>query len=62
MTRSVFSDLENSPPSKKGYQSVRGRAHDLLWMASLAARRGGSDPILFQMILHVGRKSKKILK
>ena len=62
ITRSVFADLENIPPSKRGYQSVRGRAHDLLWMASLAARKGGSAAILFQMILHVGRKSKKVLK
>lgn len=63
VTRSVFADLENIPPSKSSYQSVRGRAHDMLWMASLACRGAkGSDPVLFQMILHVGRKSKKVLK
>jgi hypothetical protein len=65
ITRSVFADLENIPPSKRGYQDVRGRAHDMLWMASLVCRSSrarGKPEILFQMILHVGRKSKKILK
>ena len=64
VTRSVWSDLENIPPSKKGWQDLRGRAHDLLFMASLAARKANSKTggVLFGMILYVGRRSKQVYK
>lgn len=40
MTAAVFALCE---PPKGSYEDVRGRAHDVLWMASCAARGGGSD-------------------
>lgn len=43
------------PPRAQGVQSVRGRAHDMLWMAAMAAREGGcSATITVQM--GVGRR------
>ncbi len=43
-------------------QDTMGHLWDVLWMASLAARRGGSDPILFQLLLRHGRKQRATLK
>lgn len=57
VTRSVWGDIERCPP----LQDVRGRAHDLLWMASLAARRGGSET-LFSLIMQVGRSKRRTYK
>lgn len=57
VTREVWADIEHCPPM----QDIRGRAHDLLWMASLAARRGGSVT-LFSVIMQVGRTKKQIYK
>lgn len=57
VTREVWSDIERCPP----LQDIRGRAHDLLWMASLAARRGGSVT-LFSVIMQVGRTKKQVYK
>lgn len=57
VTREVWADIERCP----AMQDVRGRAHDLLWMASLAARRGGSVT-LFSVIMQVGRTKKQIYK
>ena len=63
VTAAVWADLSVIPPSKAGSQDVRGRAHDLLWMASLAARRASSTAtVLFRMILHVGRRSSQTYK
>jgi hypothetical protein len=50
LTRALWAAIEAIPPSLEGIADVRGRAHDVLWMASLAARRGGSD-IYFKVIL-----------
>lgn len=57
VTREVWADIERCPP----LQDIRGRAHDLLWMASLAARRGGSVT-LFTVIMQVGRTKRQIYK
>lgn len=57
VTREVWADIERCPP----LQDIRGRAHDLLWMASLAARRGGSVA-LFTVIMQVGRTKRQIYK
>lgn len=63
VTASVWNDLEAIPPRYQGMQDVRGRAHDLLWMASLAVRRGGSkDMLLFQVHLSVGRRTLQTYK
>lgn len=61
VTRSVWNDIESIPPSKRGWQDIRGRSHDVLFMASLAARRGKRES-LFEVILHVGRRSRQTYK
>jgi len=57
MTRALFTALEK--PSKRG-EDLRGRAHDVLWMALLAGRRHQEelfqgDPIPY-VVLSEGRK------
>lgn len=54
MTRSAWAAIEAIPKSAEGLQDVRGRAHDVLWMASLAARsaaRSGKTRVGFKVIL-----------
>lgn len=50
VTAAVWADL-NDIPAWADWQDLRGRAHDLLWMASLAARRAQGNELLFQVIL-----------
>jgi hypothetical protein len=38
VTRALWATIEAIPKSLAGIADVRGRAHDVLWMASLAAR------------------------
>ena len=61
LTAALFADIENIPARCVG-QDVRGRAHDVLWMASLAARRsrGGSD-CAFSVLLDV-REGRRTLE
>src|SRR5262249_54497528 len=62
MTAGVWALLQ---PREGSHEDLRGRAHDVLWMASLAARRSrpdtdrasftvriGSDDV--EMVLHIG--------
>lgn len=59
VTREVWADIERCPKM----QDVRGRAHDVLWMASLAARGNGSSSAkLFSVIMQVGRTKRQIYK
>jgi hypothetical protein len=51
VTASVWQDLNDIPTWAEGCQDLRGRAHDLLFMASLAARRGSGNAMTFQVIL-----------
>ena len=51
LTRSVFGTIEAIPASLEGVADVRGRAHDVLWMASLAARRSQGPDAHFKVIL-----------
>ena len=56
VTAALWADIEAIPPSKRGVQDVAGRLWDVLWMARLAARRGGSETV-YRLTLHVGRTS-----
>ncbi len=50
---------------KVRFQDTRGRAHDVLWMASLALRRvmrSGVDSAFFGVLLQVGRTKKQTLR
>jgi hypothetical protein len=53
VTAAVWQDLNDIPEWAQGWQDVRGRAHDLLWMASLAVRQAaeGESEVLFDVIL-----------
>ena len=59
LTASVWHDVNHI--GKGCMQDVHGRAHDLLFMASLAARRGGNET-LFSMLMQVGRTRKQVYK
>lgn len=57
VTKSVWEDIEAIPKSK-AFQDVRGRAHDVLYMASLAAKRRpewDGSALGFRLIMHVGK-------
>ena len=58
VTATVWADIKAIPDSHS-YQDVRGRAHDLLFMASLTCRKAGGNegPRLFRLIMHVGRST-----
>lgn len=63
VTTGVWADLNAIPASRQSIEDVRGRAHDLLWMASLAARRAGnSSAIHFEVILTLGRRKRQTYK
>ena len=57
VTATVWADIERKP----ALQDVRGRAYDVLFMASLAARRGGNST-LFSLLMQVGRSRKQVYK
>jgi hypothetical protein len=53
VTRALWNVIEYIPPKAVTMgQDVRGRAHDVLFMASLAARRGGQR-VEFSVRMHV---------
>ncbi len=61
VTSALWNAIEAIPKSLTGIADVRGRAHDVLWMASLAARRGGSD-VMFKVILpHRGTRKRNVI-
>lgn len=52
MTRALWAAVEDIPERLEGVADVRGRAHDVLWMALCAIRRQGpGDRIDFKVIL-----------
>lgn len=60
VTSAVWDAIEDIPPSKT-FQDVKGRLWDVLWMARLAAKRGG-DLTFYKIIMHRGRKTYQTLK
>ena len=44
LTHGVWSQCVAVPPGLEGIQDESGRLHDVLWMASIAARRPTGDP------------------
>jgi len=53
--------IENIPPRFEGIQDIEGRLWDVLWMAKMATRRGGTETH-YKLILHHGRKTYVTLK
>ncbi len=56
VSAALWADIEAIPPSKRGIQDAAGRLWDVLWMARLAARQGGSETA-YRLTMHVGRAS-----
>jgi hypothetical protein len=54
VTAAVWKDINAIPPRLEGIADVRGRAHDVLWMAALAAREGGGTEATFTVLMDVG--------
>jgi hypothetical protein len=61
LTAGVWALIEDIPPRFQGLQDIQGRLWDTLWMARLAARRGGVETH-YELILHHGRKTYATLK
>ena len=59
LTRALWGAIEAIPKSLEGIADVRGRAHDVLWMARCAANRGGSE-VCFKVILPCRDTRKRI--
>lgn len=60
MSRAAWEDCVawgEADNKRQTYQDESGRLWDVLWMASRAAKRGGSEPIRFQLyrVPHGGR-------
>jgi hypothetical protein len=61
ITQALWTTIESIPESQKGHQDVRGRAHDVLWMASCAARSGGKrSRVPFEVLMHVREGKRKL--
>jgi hypothetical protein len=61
----MTSDLWAAVSKPTPMQDTRGRAHDVLWMASLAVRamlRRNETSTLFRVILRVGRTTNQVLR
>lgn len=61
ITQGLWATINNIPKSKS-CQDVQGRLWDVLWMARLAARRPPRDVLLYNLIMHHGRKKYITLK
>jgi hypothetical protein len=60
ITSALWGVIENIPASQS-FQDVKGRLWDLLWMGSLAMRRGG-QVIHYKLIMHNGRHKYLVVK
>jgi hypothetical protein len=58
ITRAVWEDINDIPPSRKGVEDWRGRLWDLLWLGAAAAKgsRAGQPEMLYRLVMSVGRK------
>lgn len=56
-TAAVWAEINAIPASRQDCEDVRGRAHDVLTLAALAARRAGNET-LFEVRLNTPTKRK----
>jgi len=65
MTAALWASVDGIPERARGIEDVRGRAHDVLWMASLAIRSAppGADRVRFSVLMSVkaGRRVLRLL-
>lgn len=58
LTLAVFRDVEDIPASLQGIADIDGRIWDLLWLASIAARRTPDQSrILYELHMDVGEST-----
>jgi hypothetical protein len=62
LTAGVWALIEDIPPRFQGFQDIQGRLWDVLWMARSAARRNDGREMLYELILHHGRKTYATFK
>jgi len=58
LTAAVWALIEAIPASLEGIADTRGRLHDVLWMARLAANRGGSSTDYVVMLPAKGTRKR----
>lgn len=62
-TRALWGAVESIPANLEGIADIRGRAHDVLFMARQAARRGGSSTTFVVILPSKGtRKRNRTLR
>lgn len=55
LSAGVWADINAIPADLEGLQDVRGRAHDVLWMARCAAQRAGNaSEVEFEVLMVLG--------
>jgi len=59
ITRSVYNLC--TPPKSNKIQSLRGRAHDVLFLAMIAIKRAGSDENRAYYKCKIGRKNETLI-
>lgn len=60
VSASIWKDINSIPAAVRDVQSVRGRAHDVLWMAFLAAAEAkGRDVVTFAVMMSVAGRSRR---
>jgi hypothetical protein len=61
LTAALWGTIERIPKRLEKIEDVRGRAHDVLWMASLAARRSGTeDQTSFEVLMSLPEGKRKL--
>lgn len=64
-TRALWTVVDIDSRKSRSLEDTRGRAHDVLWMASLALRRAlanDRNDVNFTLLLSNGRKKKATLR
>jgi hypothetical protein len=61
VTAEVWATIEAIPPKLEGIQDIQGRLWDVLWMASLATKRGGTQTI-YELRMDRNEKGQRVKK
>ena len=63
-TAALWNKIEDIPERTRGTQTARGRAHDVLWMAFLAAKRApeGESLVPFRVIMPTAGSRERTLE
>ena len=61
MTIGAWVETVSNKPELKGIQDEGGKLWDVMWMCSLAARKGGTE-MAFSVMVRYGRKEREMRK